>query len=70
MTDYVKITPNGHTFHLPSSRIKKFGAVERPITFCGLWIHTHSVTEALDEPPKMLCPVCRKRSSQLDLGGA
>ena len=67
--NYVMITPNGHTMHIQSGRIKTFGAVEREVTLCGLWIHPHSVTVPSDEPPAMLCPVCRKRSTQLDLGG-
>lgn len=64
MSEYIKITPNGHTMHIQSGRLKKFGAIERPTTFCGLWIHPHSITVELDEAPDLLCPVCRRRSEQ------
>jgi hypothetical protein len=62
MIEYLKITPNGQTHHIVSKRIKRFGAVERPVTYCGLWVHPHSVTVELEEVPAKLCPACRKRS--------
>jgi hypothetical protein len=64
MSEYVKITPNGHTLHIQSERVKKFGAVERPVTVCGLWIHPHSVIiEVTGDEPDLVCPVCKKRTA-------
>ena len=63
MSEYLKVTPNGKTHHIVSKRIKRFGPVERPVTFCGLWAHPHSVVVSLDEVPESLCRVCRKRSN-------
>ena len=62
MTEYLKITPTGATHHIVSKRIKRFGTVERPVTYCGLWVHPHSVTLELEEVPDKLCRVCRARS--------
>ena len=60
--EYLKINPNGRTFHIPSKRLKSVGHANREVTYCGLYVFPLAIRTEMDIPPEPLCAVCRKRS--------